>query len=129
LEEEGFLVIDRTENDFDQGAGIPGGRWSNGTQIPLDDPYLLVSRPGFSQIRLNFPGVLEIVYLREDVDPDYLTFNGISEESRASMLSLLEGPIVFSPEGNLIEEKKVAKTGYWSIEQISRRLPLNYIPH
>ncbi len=125
----GFLIIDRTENDFEQGAGIPGGRWSNGTQIPFENPYSLLSRPAPSQIRLNFPGALEIIYLKEGVDPDYAVFNGISEDSQTSMLSLLEGPIVFSPEGNLFEVKKVAKTGYWSIEQISRQLPMDYIPH
>ena len=89
----------------------------------------LVSRVGPSRVSLNFPGALEIIYLFEGVDPEYLAFNRISEESQASMLSLLEGPIVFSAEGNLFADKQVAKTGYWSIEQISHLLPRDYIPN
>ena len=129
LAEEGFLIIDHTENSFSNSTGIPGARWSDATKIPFENPYALVSRVGPSRVSLDFPGALEIIYLFEHVDPEYLAFKTISEESQASMLSLLEGPIVFSPEGNLFEDKQVAKTGYWSIEQISQLLPRDYIPN
>ncbi len=86
-----------------------------------------------SNVKLNFKNSLLVTYIQEKEEETYRkrTFNGLKEidNSQASTIMLLEGPVTIFPFGVVEKPTSVYNKGYWIFEAFAHSLPLDYDPY
>jgi hypothetical protein len=144
LEEEGFRL-----------AWLPSDQPYDGFRmrvLPSAKPSEILlpgSRP-FEKL-LSFQTSLVVMYLREEVEPQYVDFltrqatsDGhflLSEvlkkadmakfdfSKQISVLRLDGPPVIVNMDGNVSNPLALICYGYWSYERVGEMLPLDYSPH
>ncbi|RMF60830.1 MAG: hypothetical protein D6743_14425, partial [Calditrichaeota bacterium] len=132
LNQEGFMVAAPREGAGGVGSpGVPGFRSGPAPRfLPKHDPYFIAYPTRNDDVFvLDFPDVIQVIYLREPVETKYRKFRGVSNDAQTSMISLLQGRTAFDRNGNQLDFAPITTAGYWALRQLSDLLPLTYSPN
>ena len=98
----------------------------------IDPLKLVVPGDKEGERLLSFNGVLEITYMNEKENHQYLRWKGGSPHQRPSFqrswIRLTSGPTAIDPNGEVIDPYGVTVYGYYAYERIADELPKEYRP-
>jgi len=103
----------------------------NSIDSPVDMNDFFSRSSNESEVYLEFPKFLKIVYNRESEDPIYLTKHGktrknINSNSQISWISIPFGSVLINKNGYFSNLSYIKTYGYWSYELLSSILPYEY---
>lgn len=122
IEEEGYLLFllphARSRDLGDARYRTRAERLLEATDTPLEH-------------RLDFPGFVKVVYLKEEEDPAFLTWQRRYRRSpgnQNSYIELTDGPTLVDYTGEVIDPFGLTTYGYFAFERIAELLPKDYRP-
>ena len=134
--QEGFLVyrIDDPgfvgrKSEFERNSAAPLAK----PHFALNPVIYLGEGTSDQDRSFEFPGYLQIIYLREEEDRSYarwqrLEHSGETRDMQHSWIRLQDGPTTLDLRGNVLDPYSIVYFGYMSFERIADLLPKEYRP-
>lgn len=101
-------------------------------RFPVDPDELLVPAGVPNQRLLAFSGLIEITYLPENEEPEYLLWQSGSPHRplrpQRSWIRLTDGPTEIDENGEIIDPYGVTVYGYFAYERMANEVPKEYRP-
>jgi hypothetical protein len=94
----------------------------------------VITNPNTGQTILNITVPFEVRYIKRGEELQYINypvyFDGLKRTpgAQATIVKLINGSILFYPDGSYVKPSSLVTIGYWSSKKMADYLPYNYLP-